>query len=153
MDSYRTAALERADRAKQEQLLVALGAWDRALRRDDCGAWVIEGWAGHIVSWGDGEPGWLIYVIASSVRHWTAIKKRLSFCTVTQDGDDEGCLRLDRLPTPAEAEVIREVLRIRTRRDVSEETLERLRQTAFRPALQEGFGRVETEERPGGTFG
>ena len=39
----------------------------------------------------------------------------LAFCRVTQDGDDEGCLHLDRLPTAAEAELIREAVGIRKR--------------------------------------
>ena len=47
------------------------------------------------------------------IRQWTAHKKRLSFCELTQDGDSEGCFRLHRLPAPAEAEVIRDVLGIR----------------------------------------
>jgi hypothetical protein len=146
MDAYRTGVAERADRAKQLKLLVALGAWDRALRRDDCGAWVIEGWCGHIASWSDTESGWVIYVAARSARAWSAVKKRMSFCRVTQDGDEEGCLRLDRFPTTEEAEILRETLRIRKRREVSAETLEHLRQHAFKPALNLGFSVQDAEE-------
>jgi hypothetical protein len=36
------------------------------------------------------------------------VKKRLAFCRLTQDGDDEGCFHLDRLPTKNEAETIRD---------------------------------------------
>jgi hypothetical protein len=36
--TYDTAAEADADRAQQKELLTALGTWDRALRRDECGA-------------------------------------------------------------------------------------------------------------------
>jgi hypothetical protein len=49
---------------------------------------------------------------------------------VTQDGDDEGILFLDRLPTALEAEVIRDKLSIRKRREIGEEQLARLRKWA-----------------------
>jgi hypothetical protein len=132
MDTYRTGAMEQADKLKQGQLLAALGAWDRALRRDECGAWCINGWSGHIVTWSDdpAETAWLVYVTCRSARGWTEAKRRLSFCTVTQNGDDEGCLRLDRLPTSSEAEIIRDVLRIRKRVAFSEAELARRRQWA-----------------------
>jgi hypothetical protein len=45
---------------------------------------------------------------------------------VTQDGDDEGFLKLVRLPTDAEAEIIRDKLGIRKKREVSEFEKERL---------------------------
>jgi hypothetical protein len=33
-------------------------------------------------------------------QRWTSFKKRLAFCELTQDGDQEGCFRLHGLPTP-----------------------------------------------------
>src|SRR5262249_49662252 len=66
-----------------------------------------------------------------SALHWTHTKKRLGFCKVTQDGDNEGCLRLFDLPTPDQAEIIRDVLGIQKRREVSAEVLERLKAFAF----------------------
>jgi hypothetical protein len=42
-DTYDSAAEAEADRAQQKDLLTALNAWDRALRRDECGAWCIHG--------------------------------------------------------------------------------------------------------------
>src|SRR5262249_22034706 len=89
-----------ADRVHQLELLAALGIWDRALRRDACGAWVIIGKQGSIHTWGDGQT-WVLWVTSRSVRHWTATKARLSFCSVVVDGDDEGMLRLHHLPTPS----------------------------------------------------
>jgi hypothetical protein len=58
---------------------------------------------------------------------WKNAKAQLAFCQVTQDGDWEGCLRLDRLPTPDEAKAIRETLGIRKRRHLSANQKERAR--------------------------
>ncbi len=55
-----------------------------------------------------------------SPRRWTSIKRRLAFCRITQDGDDEGCLHLDQLPTPVQAGLIRQALGIRKRRTMAE---------------------------------
>jgi hypothetical protein len=129
-DTYDSAAEAEVDRAQQKILLVALNAWDRALRRDECRAWTISGNTGTVHTWGDGRT-WVLFVACRSVRHWTATKARLSFCHVTQDGDDEGCLRLFNLPTPDQAEVIRDVVGLRKRRDVPAEVLERLKSFAF----------------------
>jgi hypothetical protein len=109
-DTYETAAEAEADRAQQRAMLTTLSASDRALRRDECGAWRIAGTRGAIHTWGDGK---------SWVRHWIWLKRKLGFCQVTQDGDGEGCLRLHQLPTPDQAAVIRDVLGIPKRREVS----------------------------------
>jgi hypothetical protein len=42
-DTYETAAEAEADCAQHKELLGALGAWDRALRWEECGAWTIIG--------------------------------------------------------------------------------------------------------------
>jgi hypothetical protein len=125
-DTYESAAKADADRAQQKIMLVALGVWDRALRRDECGAWVIVGKQGSTHTWGDGKT-WVLYVTCRSVRHWTATKTRLSFCTVMADGDEEGTLRLHRLPNPKQAELIRDVLSIRKRAELDPADLERRR--------------------------
>jgi hypothetical protein len=129
-DTYNSAAEAEIDRAQQRSLLTALNASDRALRRDECGAWCISGERGSIHTWGDGGT-WALYVVCRSARHWTATKARLSFCAVTQDGDDEGVLKLHRLPTADQAAVIREVLGVRKRQTISASTLERLKAFAF----------------------
>jgi hypothetical protein len=81
--------------------------FERPICRGFTGDWQITGKLGHVLADGD---GYLLYVSTEeSVRRWTNVKERLiSFCRLTQDGDDEGCLHLDRLPTPAEAAIIRE---------------------------------------------
>ncbi|MEX0853889.1 MAG: hypothetical protein WD036_11495 [Bauldia sp.] len=68
----------------------------------------------------------MAYVTCRSARHWTATKRRLGFMTVTQDGDDEGCLRLFRLPTPEESALIRDTLGLRKRRTLTEESRTKL---------------------------
>jgi hypothetical protein len=130
VDTYETAAEATADREQQKRLLAALNGWDRALRRDECGAWRINGSRGSIHTWGD-DRTWVLFVACRSGVHWTHTKRRLSFCAVTQDGDDEGCLRLHDLPTTAQATVIRDVLGIRKRQEVSPTQLERLKAFAF----------------------
>src|SRR5262249_29053766 len=130
-DTYDSAAEATADRDQQRALLGALGTWDRALRKDECGAWTISGTRGTVHTWGDNRT-WVLFVACRSALHWTHTKKRLGFCKVTQDGgDNEGCLRLFDLPTPDQAEIIRDVLGIQKRREVSAEVLERLKAFAF----------------------
>jgi hypothetical protein len=132
-DTYDSGAEAEADRAQQRALLTTLNGWDRALRRDECGAWRINGKHGSICSWGDSKS-WVLFVAAYSRRHWTAIKERLPFCRVTQDADTEGCLRLHHLPTPEQAAVIRDVLGIRKRMQFAPYDLERRRASMTRLA-------------------
>jgi len=138
-DTYDSGAEAEADRTQQKALLAALGAWDRALRRDECGAWCISGKHGRIYTGGDGKT-WVMWVGCRSGLHWTHTKKRLDFCTVTQDGDDEGCLRLHALPTACEAAVIRDVLGIRKRMELAPDDLERRKTSMTRLALARILG-------------
>jgi hypothetical protein len=104
------------DRAHLEALLKALNASPLAMRRDECGDRSITGKSGHIFT--DGL-GYLLYVRGESARHWGFVKRRLAFCRLNQDGDDEGCLHLDHLPTPAEAALMRETLGIKRKRHLT----------------------------------
>src|SRR5262245_32908770 len=127
---YKNGLEAEVDRQQQMALLTALNATERALRRDDCGAWRINGSNngadGSIHAYGDGKT-WVLYVRCRSVRHWTATKVRLSFCELMQDGDDEGCLRLIELPTPDQAIIIRDVIGLRKRTELGPSELERRR--------------------------
>jgi hypothetical protein len=100
---------------------------------DDCGDPTIFGSHGHITAC-DGVVS--IYLQCRSARAWTFAKRMLSgICpTVSQDGDEEGILRLDRLPTSEEAELIRHYVGIR--QTAPAETRERIRshQRRFEPA-------------------
>ena len=128
------------------KLIEALGCWDRALRRDECGDWAVFGKLGHIYA----VPGTLdrpktngfqIYFRGAeefgeptTARGWIFAKKVLSFCQVTSDGDTEGFLFMDRLPTAAESEIIRDKLGIRKKREISDDERERLRAIGFSPS-------------------
>jgi hypothetical protein len=116
------------DKERLEQLREALNGAFRSLGRDECGTCRLLGSRGHIYrdDRGEGGDGWLLYVRCRSGRHWTYTKRALAFCRLTQDGDDEGCLRLDRLPSAAEAEEIRQAVG--------------LRQTKPPPQIRPGFG-------------
>ena len=113
------------DREKLETLAEALHASPTTIERDwwrgeGCkGDLAIRGKFGHIYV--DGA-GYLLCAVSEklSTRRWNEIKRSLAFCHLTQDGDDEGCLHLGRLPTQAEAGAIREALCIRKRRHLTD---------------------------------
>lgn len=119
------AAALMKDRARLSALVRALDASDVALRREQCrgelGDFAIIGKSGHVYP--DGNK--FLLCVETTPRRWSSTKSRLVFCRVTQDGDGEGCLHLDRLPTADEAELIRNALGIRKRRNISPEALER----------------------------
>ncbi|CUU16249.1 hypothetical protein CDS [Bradyrhizobium sp.] len=112
-----------ADRAKLAAFAATIGAARTSLKRDTCGDWLLSGLTGHIST--DGAALYA-YVACSGLRAWTNVKARLSFATLTQDGDDEGALRLDRQLTSDEAETLRTTLRIRKTRPVSDQALKAL---------------------------
>lgn len=113
------------------KLVEALGCRDVALCRDECGDWQIRGKHGHIyavpgIPWGDmrGVEGFQLYCAKPTARTWGFAKKTLDeFCTVTLDGDTEGTFFLQHLPTKDEAVIIRGVLGIKKRRDLTEGSL------------------------------
>ena len=115
MLSYATAEEAAADRDLQRSLMVALDASKRSLSWDECGAWRLTGRRGHIYTWGP-SGGWLLVVGPGTSRKWNNVKRQLSFCRVTQDGDDEGCLRLFELPTPEQAILIRKAIGLKQRK-------------------------------------
>jgi hypothetical protein len=125
------------DRERLLALLDALDASETTLQRDmvrgegRTGDWGIRGAKDRKgndanVIYPDGD-GYLIYFTVTegdrepSSLPWKNAKAKLAFCQVTQDGDWEGCLRLDRLHDSKEAEAIRQVLGIRKRRHLSAE--------------------------------
>jgi hypothetical protein len=145
VNTYEDTADAEADKAQQLRLLAALGAWDRALRRDELAAWCITGTRGRIYT--DGK-GWVVYVSGRSARHWSAVRAKLAaFTTITQDGDDEGVARLHDLPALEQAAEIREALGIRKRVAVSSSWRDRLRRFGFGSRPQE---RATSASRIGG---
>ena len=113
------------DRTHLEPFLGAIDASSVALERPNCRGWLgdyqLTGKHGHVLA---DHPGYLLYV-TGTVQRWKKAK-RIFPGTVTQDGDDEGIIRLDRLPTPIEAESIRDLIGIRKRRRMTAEALSSL---------------------------
>jgi hypothetical protein len=124
-------------RAQLESFLKSIGARPSTLRKDACGDPAIMGTKGHVmaasfVSWvkpvrpgkqsSTASAGSMLYVVTESAMAWTYAKRALRFAVVTQDGDEEGILWLDRLPTVEEAKAIRRYLGIPKKAEMSEET-------------------------------
>ena len=146
------------DRDHLDEFLTAIDASPTALERPVCRGWLgdyqITGKHGHVLV--DGA-GYLLYVTIDvrtapeckpSSRPWKNAKAKLGICRVAQDGDWEGCLHLDRLPTAEEAVVTREVLGIRKRRLMTADALsklERARGSIKSPNLAPDFA-PEAEE-------
>jgi hypothetical protein len=105
----------RKDREQLAGLLNLMNGWERALRRDECGDWLIEGTHGHVYV--DGA-GFLACVFPGSTRGWNVAKAKLGRFRASQDGDQEGCIQV-REPTPAEAETLRQVIGVRRRRHLA----------------------------------
>jgi hypothetical protein len=138
------------------KLVEALGCRDAALRRDECGDWAVKGRCGHIYAvpgtTAHGFPpgeGFQIYFRGAeefgeplSSKGWPYAKRALLFCKVTQDGDDEGMLFLDRLPTEIEAALIRDKLGVPKKREIGEAEFERLRAMG----AEHGFAKRATVE-------
>lgn len=124
--------MSRTDRRADRELLVtlvsALSVSQGRLRRDACGDWILVGARGHIFT---DAVGIYAYVPAGTARRWTNVKRALSFMmVVTQDGDDEGILKMDGLPSPDQAAALRKVLGLRKSAPLTPERREALRQVA-----------------------
>jgi hypothetical protein len=121
------------------KLVEALGCRPNALRRDECNDWRISGKQGWIYAVPEGFQ--LVFFARNGVNEWDGVgphmedyiraKRALIFCRLVQDGTGEGIFLLDRQPTADEGATIRETLVIAKKREVSEETLERLRASGF----------------------
>ena len=119
MTSYNSRAEATDDRACLELMREALNAAHNAVRLDGCRLWTVRGSRGYVSTWGDGRT-WMLAVGSKTPRHWTFVKQRMAsfpgLAQLTQDGDDEGVLRLMRLPTPEEAAEIRRAVGVRQSR-------------------------------------
>jgi hypothetical protein len=126
-------------KAALTELAQALNCRPAALRRDECGDWRIVGRFGHIYAipgaiQRHNVEGFQIYFRGadefreppSGSSGWHHAKQAMAFAQVTNDGDGEGVLFLDRLPTAAEGDLIRDKLRIPKKREMSEAALEHL---------------------------
>jgi hypothetical protein len=111
----------------------ALSSASTAFRRDECGDPRINGSRGHVYSvpgvflaGAEKTPGFLLYCQCESRKAWTYAKRALAFARVTQEGDDEGCLFMDRPPSTSGAETIRAYLGITKTREISDDHLAKL---------------------------
>ena len=116
-------------------MVKALGCRDSALRRDECGDWRNNGSHGRIYAVPGTldeptRPGFQIFVMGWTARGWKRAEEALSFARVTNDGDDEGAVFLDRLPTADEAAAIRHYVGVAKKRAFSDQELSRLRERA-----------------------
>ena len=103
--------LRQLDRADLAVLLTAVNGAKNALKRDECGDWIIIGTRGTIRAC---NGTFSVFVACWSRRHWFFVRQALAgFCSVTQDGDDEGVLRLTRLPVGEEIVRLRHVIGLR----------------------------------------
>lgn len=67
---------------------------------------------------------WEVEAIGESKRHWTGIKKQLSFMDLILESDENsGKFFLDRLPTVGEAKILRKVLKFRNTSETEKPSL------------------------------
>ena len=91
-------------------MLTALDAAQSRMRLDACRAWTLRGKRGYLATWGDGHR-WFIYCCPGTIGKWNRMRQALSpLGRCTQDGDAEGIIRLDTLPTPEQAALIRKAI-------------------------------------------
>jgi hypothetical protein len=74
--------------------------------------WVISGRNGYIYA---DETNWFVAVSANSKRHFSSFKRKLSFMALAKDDIDKGEFRLDRMPSPDEAILLRKVVGLKKR--------------------------------------
>lgn len=128
-----------ADRDLLTTLVGILHVSKGRLHRDPCGDWIITGLRGHLLTDGVHIYG---YLPAGTARRWERAKRNLHFMVVTQDGDEEGVFRLDEMPTPAQAEMIRKAFGLRKVSPLSDEVRATLLRTSFprgKTPVQTGF--------------
>jgi hypothetical protein len=147
--------MTRTSRKADRDLMIALTGYLSVsrgrLRRDLCDDWVIGGSRGHILT---DDVDAFVYLPSGTARRWERAKRILSFMVVTQDGDQEGILRLDGMPTPTQAEALRKLLGLRKATPLTEERRAALVSVGFsqaKPPVQAGFiasGRVAATNHP-----
>ena len=133
-----------ADKQQLRSMLTALDVAGNQMRLDECRTWTIMGKRGYVATWGDGAR-WFIYCAPGSGRKWNNLRRDLSpLGKCTQDGDDEGIIRLDRLPTAEEATAIRKAVGLIKRPPINPEVV---KANLSRPSVSPVQGH-STRERP-----
>jgi hypothetical protein len=143
MDTYASQAEFLADKAQLRAMVVALDAAQSQLRLDACRTWTIQGKRGYVATWGDGKQ-WFIYCSPGSARKWGNIRRALSpLGRCTQDGDDEGIIRIDQLPNPEQAAAIRKAIGLTKRPAVDIDVITRNLSEARRLATSRPPARMD----------
>jgi hypothetical protein len=145
-------------RERLERFLHAIEGAGNTLRRDECRDQCFFGSRGHVFAvpgvLDAVAPGFLLYVACRSPRQWGFAKREMSFARVTQDGDAEGCLFIDRPPSEREGEIIRDRLGIRKRplmTDARSEALQARSFAGFQPQKPPSDDAADTlVAKPGG---
>ena len=111
----------------------ALSSASTALRRDDNGDWRIKGRLGFIYavparSTSSGREGFQLYGEPKTSRRGRGRKSSFPSAPSPRTATPEGVLFLDRLPTPAEAETILDVIGVAKRPVYDEEVMARKRE-------------------------
>jgi hypothetical protein len=142
--TYATMAEADADKQQLRSMLTALDAAGNQMRLDECRTWTIMGKRGYVATWGDGAR-WFIYCAPGSGRKWNNLRRDLSHLgKCTQDGDDEGIIRIDALPTPEQAVLIRKAIGLSKRPAIHPEVV---KANLSRPSVSLVQGH-STRERP-----
>lgn len=115
-------ATGQTDRERERAQIAALAeALHCRFSRDDCADYVIQGQSGNIHV---DSAGYSVAVMLETKMQWTyALKSLRKFCSLRQRGDTEGVLHMAGLPTPAQAALLRNVLRVRKVKELSPETI------------------------------
>jgi hypothetical protein len=144
----------KADRDLLNTLTARLSVSQGRLRRDPCGDWIIIGTRGHILT--DGASAFA-YIPAGTARRWAKAKQILDFMIVTQDGDEEGIVKLLEMPTAAQAMALRKAIGLRKASPLTDERRASLASVGFsqaKPPVRAGsidLGGVAATHPPGGT--
>jgi hypothetical protein len=124
-------------KAKDKELLTELCSVLKVsknnLRLDEYLDWNIFGGQEAKIST-DGESWYLYLQYENQKRRWNRAKKFLPFMEVTQDGDDEGVLKMTGMPDEKQAETVRKYLRLRKvnpMTDKQREVVTRMRNTSL----------------------
>lgn len=119
------------DKLYLQELIEALDISINSLKLDTCRDYNLVGRRGIISTEGD---SWYLYTSWNTKAKWTVTKKRLNFMEVSQDGDEEGILKLSRMPTSEEAQLVRKICGFSKRPVLTEE--ERARRKSLSTSLQ-----------------
>lgn len=100
------------------QKLATLLGIPQSLIKDVAGSWIIKGRSGNIRT--DGVS-WHVVIACHSKRAWSAVKRKLHFMSLVDDVGDAGTFCLDRMPTCDEAPIIRKLVGLKKKPELTDE--------------------------------